>query len=274
MECFMSTNKQQQIDDIDDMYELYEMYEKSYQCFTPEWLANKSEVSRYLAANSDALIKFYESYAAQFNFPSKSHEGYAGLKVLELGCGLGGLSIYFAMKGASVTGVDISSLAIGAAQEIAHDKGLDIRYLQLDVCQYHATLDQFDLVIDSHLLHCITSTKKRKNYWQFVKRHLNSTGLFLVETMCYQDELEIPVGYRFDEDYTLWQELEGKEYPIRKMLPAITIENEIKQNGLDIHYLYYHGELAFDVFTEYKNYPHKFLPKTLRIAGKVNAQGQ
>jgi 2-polyprenyl-3-methyl-5-hydroxy-6-metoxy-1,4-benzoquinol methylase len=269
MEKFVSENTQ--VSQLNDELQ-QQVYEKSYQGFTPEWLANKSEVSRYLATNSEALIKFYEDYASQFNFPSN---GYDGLKILDLGCGLGGLSIYFANKGASVTGVDISSLAIGCAHEIAQDRGLDIHYQHMDITNYDGVIGKFDLVMDSHLLHCITDIQKRQRYWQFVKKHLKTNGLFLLETMCYQDELEIPVGYRFDEDCILWQESENDaEYPIRKLLPSIEIEAEIKASGLEINYLYYHAELAFDVFTEYQNYPHKHLPKTLRVAGKVAAQGQ
>lgn len=254
-------------------------YEKSYQKFTPDWLANDNEVSEYLAINSETLINYYEDYADQFNFP---HKDFRDLKVLDLGCGLGGLSIYFAQKGAAVTGVDISSLAISSAQTIAANKGLEIQYLNMDVCEFHESIDQFDLIIDSHLLHCITENDRRNGYWSFVNRHLTKNGIILLETMCYQDQLEIPVGYSFDENYTLWQDLkitnsdyENVEYaehelPIRKLLPSIEIEKEIKSNHFNIHYLYYHAELSFDVFSEYKNYPHKHLPKTLRIAATKN----
>jgi 2-polyprenyl-3-methyl-5-hydroxy-6-metoxy-1,4-benzoquinol methylase len=53
----------------------------------------------------------------------------AGARVLDLGCGDGGLSAAFARAGAEVTGIDSDEWRVHRARALAHDLGLDIRFL-------------------------------------------------------------------------------------------------------------------------------------------------
>ena len=107
-------------------------YNLSYKNLTPDFIEREGleKVLKFCQANVQTLIDFYEDYSQNFGFPAG---GIAGKKVLDLGCGLGGLSFYFAHKGAEVTGVDISSLAIMGAKELALAQGLEIDFKELDI---------------------------------------------------------------------------------------------------------------------------------------------
>lgn len=51
-------------------------------------------------------------------------EGFAGKRVLDVGCGVGTISLYLAVEGAQVTGIDISHRAINIADQARKDIGL------------------------------------------------------------------------------------------------------------------------------------------------------
>jgi len=249
------------------MKKYYDHYNDTYSKYTPDWFedSNTKAADRYLQENSQSLINYIESYCEQFQ------KSLYGLKILDLGCGFGGVSLYLSKKGAFVTGIDIASLAISGAKEIAVRKMNcnEIDYRVDDICSSDKNhkYGDYDLIIDSHLLHCLTDDGDRKSYFDFVYNHLATEGLYLLESMVYNAAIQTPIGFHMDDHFILWQELEDKsELPVRKIVQSIDLENEIMQSGLTINYLYYHAELSFNVFSGYENYPHKYLPKTVRLS--------
>lgn len=251
------------------MSDLYLMYNKSYEKFTPDYLEeNLAEVKRFAMENVETLRVFFESYCQQFHFPQRPKEE---TKILDLGAGIGGMSLYLTKRGFDVASLDISSLALTILETLLNAEGLPFKTYCSDITAENLELgEKFDLIFDSHLLHCLTRPEDRERYFTFVKKHLKQDGLFLLETMAYHSKMQIPVGHSFDEDFILWQEINAREVPVRKILPSIELENEILNSDFKIHYLYYHSELSFQVFPDYPDYPAQYLPKTIRLGAALN----
>lgn len=250
------------------MEKYYHSYNISYEKFTPDWFEvdNQKVIDRFLNENSESMITFIESYFKQFNI---SKDSLRGKEILITGCGFGGLCHYFSKLGAEVTGLDVSPLAIVGAKEIAKNKNLLVHFVTIDVCK-ESLEKKFDYIFDDHLLHCLTTASDRSAYLNFAHKHLNDDGLFLTETITFQNTFQTPIDYYLDEDFILWKQSgeNASDTMIRKIAMSIDIENEVISSGLKINYLYYHAELAFQVFPDYPDYPFKYLPRTLRFSAK------
>ncbi len=105
---------------------------------------------------------------------------------LELGCGAGDVSQWLAQKGVHVTGVEISQTAVDLAREkfkLSNNVG---QFFVLDVTKDWLCLkesDKFDVILDSHVLHCIIG-EHRKALFENIKKYLAENGILIVATMC------------------------------------------------------------------------------------------
>jgi len=70
-----------------------------------------------------------------------------GRRILDLACGTGGHSVELALLGFDVTGIDLDLRQITAAEHKAEQGGLDIRFLQADMCAF-SLAEEFDLVFN------------------------------------------------------------------------------------------------------------------------------
>ena len=69
-----------------------------------------------------------------------------GLRILDIGCGFGGSSLYLAKKyGASTTGITISPVQVQMAREAAAKANVDARFLLMDAEDMHLA-QQFDVL--------------------------------------------------------------------------------------------------------------------------------
>lgn len=73
-------------------------------------------------------------------------DGYAGLNVLEVGCGIGTDLVRFAQGGALVTGIDLASVAIDLAETNFQQRGLPGSFYQMDGADMRFDDGTFNLV--------------------------------------------------------------------------------------------------------------------------------
>jgi 2-polyprenyl-3-methyl-5-hydroxy-6-metoxy-1,4-benzoquinol methylase len=105
-------------------------------------------------------------------------------RLLELGCGAGNLSIYFAQAGYKVTGIDIAPTAIDWAIENAAKANVEITFMQGNVLELAEILDtSFDIALDGRCFHCIIG-KDRAQFLRTAHRILNRNGILVIKTMC------------------------------------------------------------------------------------------
>lgn len=245
-----------------------DLYNSAYSKFTPDYIKteNISKINSYLNINSESLIDYFSKYTDQFDLEFLLRD----MSCLELGCGVGSLSFFLVDKFETFLACDYSDLAIATANDIAKLKQITVDFNTLDVCSTMQLEKKYDFIIDSHLLHCLTSKVDRAKYLEFIKNHLTQSGICLFETMAFQPDLQIPVGYSFDKDKTLLKDIKGKMIPIRSIYDSRTIEQEFSDAGLKINYLYFHNELSFNPFDDYPDYPTRFSPKTIRLSAQLS----
>lgn len=101
-----------------------------------------------------------------------------GMRVLDIGCGWGGLSYFMASNyGVSVTGVTISAEQQKLAQQRC--EGLDVNILLQDYRDLH---DQFDRIVSVGMFEHV-GPKNYATYFEVVDRNLKPDGLFLLHTI-------------------------------------------------------------------------------------------
>lgn len=237
---------------------LQEYYEDSYH----------TERSR---SASDLLHEVTTYSKGLYNFVIESKDRFLpnldwnGLRILETGAGRGGLGLLLARLGAKVTLVDFSPTALAQAEKIFSLEGLEVSTVVGDVTHPDLALPyKFDLIVDSHLLHCLTEDPDRSSYYRLISDHLAPHGICVVETMVHRKKLFIPDGFMFDERNVLWQ-MFGKWTPVRRILDSLDLERELNEAQFNIIYFYYYGQYGFVPHRSFMDIPAEILPAAVRM---------
>ena len=128
------------------------------------WQANPCGVK--FADAPPGTRKFYElveahRYTKEWHIPiAADFESARGLKVLEIGCGLGTDGAQFAQAGADYTGVDLTEAAVELASKRFEMFGIAGRFQTADAEQLQFADDTFDLVYSHGVLHHTPETEK------------------------------------------------------------------------------------------------------------------
>ncbi|MFZ0063494.1 MAG: class I SAM-dependent methyltransferase [Pyrinomonadaceae bacterium] len=120
--------------------------------------------------------KFYElveahRYTKEWHIPAAANfAGANGLKVLEIGCGLGTDGAQFAAAGAEYTGVDLTEAAVELARQRFAISGLRGTFQIADAENLEFDSDTFDLVYSHGVLHHTPDTRRAVNeVWRVLR---------------------------------------------------------------------------------------------------------
>ncbi len=190
------------------------------------------------------------------------------LRILETGAGRGGVGLHLARLGAKITLIDFSSHALEQAKKIYASEGYEVNVVVGDVTHPDTMFsEKFDLIIDSHLLHCLTHDPDRSSYYKLVSDYLSERGVFIAESMVHRKKLFIPDGFMFDEKNVLWQML-SVWTPVRRILDSLDLEKELNEARFEIIYFYYYGQYGFIPHKDFMDIPAEILPAAVRLVVK------
>lgn len=142
-----------------------------------------------------------------------------GKKLLDVGCGLGEASVYFALLGADVTSSDISPGMLKKTEELARCNNISVT-LHLTTAENMRFQDgtQFDVIYAGNLLHHVDIDKTLER----LEKYLSKDGIFVSWDPVYYNPViniyrKIATEVRTDDEHPLrWRDLKlfEKHFPI------------------------------------------------------------
>ncbi len=155
----------------------------------------------------DKWVRFINKKGEQFQIP--------GVKLLDLACGTGELSVRLAKEGYHVSGIDISLEMLAIARAKALEQGLDIAFYQQDMSELDL-IEKYDIVgIFCDSLNYLTSPEKVIRTFANVRQYLNHEGLFIFDVHSVYKVNHIFLNQTFTYDQGdicyIWNCLPGTE---------------------------------------------------------------
>jgi ubiquinone/menaquinone biosynthesis C-methylase UbiE len=103
-----------------------------------------------------------------------------GLRLLDLGCGFGALSTYFAARGAVVTGIDPVDSRLEVGRWVAAEHQLPVEFRQGRMQDLDLADSSFDLAVQNNSLCYIVPAEDRRSALRETARVLASGGFLIV----------------------------------------------------------------------------------------------
>ena len=154
------------------------------------------------------------------------------VRILELCCGTGRLTIPIAKDGYDIVGVDYTSSMLEHAKVKASEAGLEIEFIEADI----KTLDlqkKFDLIfIPFNSIHHLYKNEDLFKTFSVVKNHLKDGGLFLLD--CFNPNIQYIVeGEKEQKEIAVYTTDDGREVLIKQ---TMRYERKTQVNRIEWHY--------------------------------------
>lgn len=162
-----------------------------------------------------SLTEFYKNVVAE-RLPNNDPE------ILDLGCGNKSIFEDLNVSKDKVIAIDFSEVAISKTPH-----GTSINYLVVDLTKENAFgKSKFDLIFDSHCLHCIEGRVERERALANILNALSDDGVFCAEMM-------IQKAHRY------------VSLPFKHIPTALELERELLDSGLKIIYFFIGPGMVF-----------------------------
>ncbi|WP_246059081.1 class I SAM-dependent methyltransferase [Campylobacter troglodytis] len=143
--------------------------------------------------------------------------------LVELGCGNGRDSLYFAKNGIKVLGIDQCENVIEFLK-----KGYDLENLAFESGDFTALKDfdeGFDAVYSRFTLHSINEMQQ-KRLFEWIKRNLKPKGILAIECRGYKNSL-YKLGARVEEDAFIYEEHYRRFLNFKALKEALSKDYEL-----------------------------------------------
>jgi len=119
-----------------------------------------------------------------------------GSAVLDSGCGDGLNAVFLASLGYSVTGIDVSLVALERAAEYAKERGLQVQFVQGDVRDMSQFRDEtFAMCVDNKTFHSLWTSEDRARYLSELPRILRPSAPMFFRQNATPAELRDEFGW-------------------------------------------------------------------------------
>ncbi len=151
-----------------------------FEAMAAEWWDPKGKFKPLHMLNPCRLDYITSQIAAEFDRDLSAESPFAGLRLLDIGCGGGLLSEPMARLGATVVGVDAAERNIPVAQAHAAQSGLNIDYRHNTAEALAAAGEQFDIVLNMEVVEHVADPLA---YLTACAQLLKSGGLHICSTL-------------------------------------------------------------------------------------------
>lgn len=150
--------------------------------------------------------------------------------VLDVACGTGNITIPMAKRGYDMIGLDLSCEMLNIARDKAQNEGLDILFLNQDMCEMelYGTVDAAVCALDG--VNYITDKKDLEKFFALINNYLNPGGVFIFDINSVHKLRDILGGNTFvnEEDgiFYVWQSEFSEETRVCDFVLSFFVEND------------------------------------------------
>lgn len=153
---------------------------EKFSAMADDWW-NESGKFKPLHKFNPVRIKYIkDNLISHFDLSESSSKPFAGLKVLDIGCGGGLLSIPMARLGGDITGVDASEKNIKIAKTYAKNNNIKIDYLHTTAEELASSGAKFDVILNMEVIEHVEDVE---SFMRSCCSMLKPGGLMFVATL-------------------------------------------------------------------------------------------